>query len=118
VTGPFRHGVKTGVILTGIRPEVFFAWQVACNIWEEVFVPCVISSGREGTHSAHSLHYEGLAIDLRLPSWYGRPVGDDHQVYAALKQELGPLYDVVLEGNHVHVEYQPKPPFDKGYTNA
>ena len=64
----------------------------------------VVTSGTEGTHSPGSLHYLGLAVDLRLP--------DDRANCLAIRNELanrlGADFDVVLEANHFHIECQPK----------
>jgi len=56
-----------------------------------------ITSLQEGTHCPGSLHPSGLAWDMRLPSF---PVGEISEV-------LGPFFDVVIESNHVHVEFDP-----------
>ena len=62
----------------------------------------LITSKRDGNHSAGSLHYRGDAIDCRYPKGY------DHQdVATAVRVELGQDFDVVPEGNHLHVEYDP-----------
>jgi hypothetical protein len=58
-----------------------------------------ITSVREGTHSAGSLHYDGCAIDFR---GQGVPVVE-------LRRLLGSAFDVVEEPDHIHVEYDPKP---------
>lgn len=61
----------------------------------------VITSGRDGSHKVDSLHYEGKAIDLRI-----------NHVLEALKSDikdfLGPHFDVILEKDHIHVEFDPK----------
>jgi uncharacterized protein YcbK (DUF882 family) len=51
-----------------------------------------------------SLHYSGNAIDLRT--------NDITKVKAEeftkkLKEKLGSGYDAVLEGDHIHLEYDP-----------
>lgn len=61
----------------------------------------VVISTYEGDHDAKSLHYANKAIDLRLP-------GNSPKVIDILKSSLGVGYDVVLEKDHVHVEFDPK----------
>ena len=58
-----------------------------------------VTALRDGNHSAGSLHYDGLAFDIR-------PVQgiDDDLVRGA----LGPGWDVVNEGTHIHCEFDPK----------
>jgi hypothetical protein len=66
--------------------------------------PATITSAREGNHSENSLHYTGEAIDLRI--WYLTP--RQRRIYVDdLKWVLGDDFDVVLEKNHIHVEYDP-----------
>lgn len=61
----------------------------------------VITSGRDGTHKAGSFHYEGKAFDLRISNVLAALVLE-------LRRELGSKYDVILEGDHVHVEVDGK----------
>jgi hypothetical protein len=57
-----------------------------------------ITSIREGTHSAGSLHSIGDAWDQRAN---GVTVDE-------IKKALGPSFDVVDESDHIHCEYDPK----------
>jgi hypothetical protein len=59
----------------------------------------LITSIREGTHSAASLHYMGRAFDFRYPvgTWA-----------LDLEDVLGPGWDVVFYEGHVHAEFDPK----------
>ena len=68
-----------------------------------------ITSISDGRHKRKSAHWDGRAADLRLPSWYG----DEFKrfnitVRDALAERLGPQWDVILEGNHFHMEFDPK----------
>ena len=93
--------LKPSVIFNGVQAPVLRAMAAA----EEVFGPygdVVVTSIKDGTHSANSLHYDGLAFDLRTRHM------DKGQVAAAaeaLAIALGKDYDVVIEGDHLHVEY-------------
>lgn len=73
----------------------------------------VLTSGSEGhvgdnVHGQGSLHYPencpenlGLAVDLRTK--------DFAELWAdLLRKRLGPGWDVVVEGDHLHVERDPK----------
>jgi len=82
-------------------------------------IPCVITSGHEGqpgdgVHSVLSWHYlmncptgEGLAVDLRigdvLEAWKGILDAKLREAYGAVNG-----YDVVAEGDHLHVERDAK----------
>jgi len=65
----------------------------------------IITSARDGAHMKNSLHYKGRAIDLRI---YDMPMGVAQKVVTELKNKLGRNYDIVLEHDHIHLEYDPK----------
>lgn len=65
----------------------------------------VVTSVLDGVHSKNSLHYSGNAFDLRV--WIYTPE-QIAQLAGELKKSLGKNYDVVFEGDHIHVEYDPK----------
>ena len=98
--------IKKGVNLQGIKPEILLAAIAADSIFATYHLPCVITSALDGKHSEKSLHYKGLAIDLRtkhIPS-----AGTLDAIVEAIRRSLGLQYDVVLESDHIHVEYDPK----------
>lgn len=72
----------------------------------------VVTSGTDGTHSANSLHYVGLAVDLRSNDLVP---AQRELLVAMLRRELNGNaaanrpYQVVVEPTHLHVEYQPVP---------
>ena len=61
----------------------------------------IVTSGFDGKHSATSLHYKGLAVDLRT-----RDFTDEWARY--LRNALGSGWDVVVEPDHIHVELDRK----------
>jgi hypothetical protein len=64
-----------------------------------------LTSGIEGAHSPSSLHYRGLAWDFRLPTLSSH----NDKVIQALRTELtATYYDILLERDHIHIEYDPK----------
>lgn len=63
-----------------------------------LFENLYITSIRDGNHSPGSLHYDGLAFDIR----YGNASKEKMQAV------LGTGWDVVFESNHIHCEYDPK----------
>jgi hypothetical protein len=99
--------IKPGVDLRGIKPQMAIAYSIAQAIYHRHSgqSACVITSASDGTHGPNSLHYQGLALDLRtsnvIPALMLKIVRD-------LKLELGLQFDVVDEGDHVHIEFQPK----------
>lgn len=75
------------------------------DVWEELGLEPTLTSGKDGEHSAGSLHYYGLAGDFRI-----RDMNHDQIAWAVveLKERLGGDFDVVLERTHIHIEYDPK----------
>lgn len=57
-------------------------------------------------HMAGSRHYSGDALDLRI--WESNAAGVTVTIADELRYFLGPDYDVVIESDHIHVEYDPK----------
>ena len=99
--------LKQGARVAGLRPEILLAVVVAERVCAEIGVDCVVTACVDGVHKAGSLHYCGLAVDLRSRDF--RP-GDLDKAIARIKQCLGADYDAVLEKDHLHLEYQPKQP--------
>ena len=94
--------IKEGASITGLHPVMRPVLKASESIWvthgrdEGV----TITGGLDGTHSAGSWHYYGLAVDLRTHYF------DDFvkkEVAADLIDAL-PEYDVVVHSTHIHVE--------------
>ncbi len=98
--------LKPGVRLNGIKPEMLAGLMIAQSVFADREM--VITSVTDGKHSRGSLHYAGMAVDLRR-----RHLGvkDAELVLAALKDALGADFDASLESTHFHIEYQPKLPY-------
>jgi hypothetical protein len=99
--------LKPGVRAAGVRPEIVLALRVAEGIWKTQGQDLVVTSLTEGNHSRTSLHYAGAAADLRIWNL------DAEQARQELAEALGDDYDVVLETDHIHCEFQPK----SGYSH-
>ena len=76
-------------------------------IWRDNGFEFVITSARDGIHSAGSLHYYGLAVDIRASEAWGYKYDEILALVDQLEDHLGDEYDVVLESDHIHVEYDP-----------
>jgi len=98
--------LKKGVKINGIRSELVLALNIINSIYEAYNSELVITSVVEGKHMPKSLHYVGFAVDLRPPE------NDDVRdlVFEEIKDSLKEDFDVLEEGNHFHIEYQPKSP--------
>lgn len=94
--------IKKGVRLHGIRSALVLAVVIADQVYEKLGHELVVTSVIDGTHSRTSLHYVGAAVDLRLPGEDGIAARN------RIARRLGQDFDVVLESNHIHIEWQPK----------
>lgn len=97
--------LKEGVRLNGLRPEMLLGIFIVQRAYSRLCTTCVITSITDGAHSDASLHYSGCAVDFRT-----RNVPDTAQLLKMVRAAFGnsPDFDVILEVDHLHVEYQPK----------
>ncbi len=95
--------IKKGVDLRGLAPQMAIAYTIACKVYGQY--ACVITSGSDGKHGPNSLHYSGQALDLRTNNLPPQAV---QSIVDRLKEALGAQFDVVLESDHLHLEWQPK----------
>lgn len=104
--------LKPGITLT-VTPQIDRMLHVAATVYAEVMGPAfsvVVTSGNDGKHMAGSLHYKDLAIDLRTGHAWEKPLMTQAEAQALrdeLDRRLGVGYDVVLEKDHVHCEWDP-----------
>lgn len=90
---------------TDLQPEMVIALLIVMQHCRKIEVDCWITSANDSKHKKNSLHYSGKALDFR-----------SKHIHAARKKKwadgiranLGPAFDVVLESDHLHVEYDPK----------
>lgn len=96
-----KSGV-TGAISDEINYALGFAKQFFDNIGKDL----VITSLADSIHKIGSLHYKGQAVDVRTRDLSRL---EQEQLQAYLQSNLRSQgYDVILEKNHLHVEYDPK----------
>lgn len=103
-----RLKFKMGVDPWNVCGELLLAISVAQGVYEEYGFDCVITSLFDGKHGANTLHQrDGIcrAVDLRinhLPNELIVPIHTD------IRTALPGCYDVVLEKDHIHLEYDRK----------
>lgn len=97
-------GIKPGVKILGLTPEITIGLVVAANTFSQFNENFTLTSGVEGPHQRASAHKAGNAFDCRLPA----SRDNIQKVVTVLRGQLGENFDVVLEADHIHVEYQPK----------
>ncbi len=95
--------IKAGVRIKGLHSAMVRALPIVEDVYGTV--ECVITSGADGKHMFGSLHPRGKALDFRTRNL---PSGALGGVIDAIRQRLGPDYDVIKEKDHLHVEYDPK----------
>jgi len=99
--------LKPGVIIEGLNQEMMFALGfLEAAYWDIAGVELVVTSGLDGHHSKQSKHYTGNAIDART-----RNITPEQalKVHAFCLAKLDPRgFDTVLEGDHLHLERDPK----------
>lgn len=96
--------------LSRMQPEILLAVIIAMGAFETAGVrEMMVTSICDGTHMKGSLHYAGMAVDIRT-----KGTGMSQRLYDAVRKALpANLYDVLLENKdqdneHIHIEYQPK----------
>lgn len=99
--------IKNGVEVV-IKPsvEIITAWTIADQVSKKLTSkPVTITSVLDGKHKEDSKHYDGDAFDMRT---FIYTVKEINALAPALREALGPDYDVVLEADHIHIEFDPK----------
>jgi len=98
---------KKGVDAKDICPQIWFALGLCEGEMRQLAgVELVITSGRDGEHQKNSLHHVGCAVDIRIRRL--TPAGK-RRLCQHLKLLLDARgYDVVLESDHLHIEWDPK----------
>jgi hypothetical protein len=100
--------IKPGVDVGGITPEVLLGATILAEVFWRHGVPTVITSCMDGKHKDGSLHYLGRALDIRLASRFNTTEGIDLKLLLEGRASLGEQYDLILEADHFHLEFDPK----------
>tara|TARA_R100000656_G_scaffold122274_1_gene97782 strand:+ start:294 stop:575 length:282 start_codon:yes stop_codon:yes gene_type:complete len=92
-----RHVLYKQGVCGDLTREATRGFGQVAALYERNGIDMVVTSIREGNHSAWSLHYIGRAFDLRVT---------DIDV-TQIREVLGPEWDVVDEATHIHCELDP-----------
>ncbi len=100
--------IKHSAEMNGMQPELIPLIIVANEVYGEHGFDCVITSCTDSKHSNTSLHYPGYAIDFRT-----KALGMTQEAAKLIRNDIlerlpGKDYEVIVEGNHLHGEFQPK----------
>jgi len=93
------------VELKDLAPQLALALIMANEVYDEYGIDMVVTSANDSNHSGTSLHYSGQAVDLRTRTANS---GDRQDIRDKVKAKLNVDFDVILESDHIHLEYQPK----------
>lgn len=96
--------IKPGVRVAGLRPEITLAASIIDSVYREFNTELVITCGIEGKHMHRSLHFAGLAIDCRT---FNVDADLHSSLLSSIQTALGDDYEVILEKDHIHVEFNP-----------
>ena len=96
---------KVGVSVDGIKKESI-ALIVILNTYFELRIgkELVVTSCTDGKHMKGSKHYSGYAIDIRTRHLNALEISK----LAWFKSHYERVYDMVVEKDHIHVEYDPE----------
>lgn len=98
--------LKKGVKTEGAQGQTWYAIGIAEVVYRDVNLQLVVTSITDGKHKEGSLHYKGLAFDLRTRDLSET---EKQKILFRLKYLLEPQgYDVLIEADHIHIEYDPK----------
>lgn len=108
--------LKSGVRPRSLNPAITLAIMVADGVYSEYGYNTIITSLNDGIHGRGSLHYSGQAVDLRtrhLTKSVGGVTMIDRDLTARIHRGIklsliNGDYDVILEKDHIHIEFQPK----------
>lgn len=95
---------KPGVDLWGLSSTMTCAVRmIDAQLRHHGYPSWTITSTTEGKHMTGSRHYTGDAIDIRI-----RDVSDPDEFFILIRDALPDSFDVILERDHVHVEFDPR----------
>lgn len=94
--------IKAGVDISRLERRTRNGLKITATVLKEFEKDLVVTSTYEGNHGPGSLHYANQAFDIR------RPGKDTISFSLELMDALGSDFDVVVEDDHIHIEYDPK----------
>lgn len=99
--------IKPGVTIGKLTAQMAIGHVIVADVYARMGYECVITSGNDGQHMSGSKHLEGNALDYRTSTMN---LTERARLKAMCRDALGEEFDVVLETDHLHVEYDPKAP--------
>ena len=100
-----RVVVKPGVVFTEFNDPLLYLIMALIDVGKINNRELVITSATDGKHLKRSLHYKSLALDIRTRDM---EFNEAQLIASDLRKHLGQKYDVVVEKDHIHVEFDQK----------
>jgi len=94
--------IKAGVDISKLERTTRRSLTIIAVILRDHKVDLIVTSTYDGYHTPGSLHYANRAYDIRVPPDMKRILCDK------IKEALSFDFDVILENDHIHIEYDPK----------
>ncbi len=88
-----------------LQPQMLLALSRIEQIYNKYGYSLTVTSTDDGHHSKNSLHYHGLACDIRSRELSDTDHANLNNDIRTKLTELDPKYQVVVESTHIHVEY-------------
>lgn len=107
-----KPGVKLWAGGIGLHERLLWALHILEGLWGPNRL-LTVTSALDGKHMKRSLHYKGLAVDVRTNDI---PSLEKVRLVESAAAVLGTNFDVVLEdwggtNEHLHVEFDPEGPW-------
>jgi len=104
-----KYKIKKGADISHLNIEMREALPIMASIYAKYGYLMTITSGNDGNHMRGSKHYINDAVDLRIwgieDAGFLKIIGNEMQEMLDLHKSG---YQVVIEGDHYHVEWDPK----------
>ena len=97
----------SSINILGLQIQMRPVLTICERVWSIHGQELVITSARDSLHSAGSLHYYGLAVDVRT-RYFTQEIKT--KVFEEIQQELFDLdhrYRVIYHKTHFHIGYYP-----------
>ena len=102
--------LKNGVVINGAHfyDEMVRILDIARDTAPPLINDTVwVTSANDSRHMEGSLHYKNRAFDIRTRNIINKNEHADQWV-ADMREQLGEDYDIILESDHIHAEFDPQ----------
>lgn len=97
----FKHDVPEDTLQPIMKAYLFAIAYIHYNM---LGIPLIVTSTTDGKHKNNSLHYKGLAFDVRT---FDKTTKQLSSFVDTISTNFNNRLDIVIESNHLHIEYDP-----------